>query len=124
VVSSQEIKLQVPSDLWRQVVTVVKLTRKQRQKDDIEFGELLGRICSRQARCKTSECPISNYETLSSRTIENLIKKNPGTQYEFEDAPIIVGRKVVRDAIKARKIMLFAIDFNRKFICTMLGTSI
>ncbi|KAI0359120.1 hypothetical protein OH77DRAFT_1386918, partial [Trametes cingulata] len=63
--------------LWRQVQTVVKLVRNQRQSEDPEYAALLARI----------------------RQVE---RNSPETMAEFSDAPIIVGTKALRDALNAR----------------------
>ena len=88
--------------LWRLVTTVVLLKQNQRQSGDRTYADLLGRVrageCSRQPRSAGE----SDYNTLQSRYLDRLIANDADAMGQFINAPIIVGRKRVRDLLNLR----------------------
>ena len=88
--------------LWRLVDTVVLLKQNQRQSGDRTYADLLGRVhageCKRQSRAGGTP----DYSTLQSRYLDHLNANDPDALSQFIDAPIIVGRKRVRDLLNLR----------------------
>ena len=88
--------------LWRLVKTVVLLKKNQRQADDQAYAELLNRVrcgeCIETARSREQ----SDHQILQSRCIDRILNADPHGLQRFEDAPIIVGRKRVRDLLNLR----------------------
>ena len=93
--------------LWRQVGVVVELVRNQRHARDPEYAAFLSRL-------RVGEClrPVDggyngdlNY--ISTRLLSNLVGK-PLELVKFRDAPIIVGSKLLRDALNAKLIAYHA----------------
>ena len=100
--------------LWRQVKTVVELTRNQRQAEDPQYADLLGRVrlgqC-RQFRDQRTE-QSSDVEVLYHRLLQHVGQRDPDCLRAFKDAPIIVGTKQLRDSLNARLISLKARAMN------------
>ena len=90
--------------LWRQVQTVVQLTKNQRQATDPQYGDLLNRVRVGQGRERpvAATCELSDVDILTRRTLQQVARDNPASLLNFRDAPVIVGRKSIRDAINAR----------------------
>ncbi len=89
--------------LWRSVQTVVMLRRNQRQSEDPEYAALLSRV--RVGQCVTNTPGVrSDIEVLRGRELVRLANREPGTLSSFRDAPVIVGRKKIRDLLNARLI--------------------
>ncbi|KAG1839204.1 hypothetical protein DFJ58DRAFT_667900, partial [Suillus subalutaceus] len=102
--------------LWRQVNTVVELKQNWRAREDAPYIDLLNRICVGQARkvALNLNWP-SNYDTLKGRLLST-IKQHSTEEFEgFKDAPIIVTKKVLRDAINDSKARTFAHNTNQQF---------
>ena len=45
---------------------------------------------------------LSDVDILARRTLQQVAQENPASLQEFSDAPVIVGRRALRDAINAR----------------------
>lgn len=90
--------------LWRQVQTVVKLTKNERQAADPAYGALLDRV--RLGQCRPGRNPQTQQradtEILYQRVLQQVKKANRTVFTAFADAPVIVGNKVLRDGINAR----------------------
>ncbi len=101
--------------LWRQVETVVKLTKNQRQLSDPQYAELLGRTRLGLGRAfgdlVTGE--LSDVDILHRRMLTQVAQDDPGSLRQFQDAPVIVGTKVLRDVINARIIYQKAKEVNQ-----------
>ncbi len=91
--------------LWRSVRTVVILQKNQRQSKDAPYSNLLSRV--REGRSGDARYAGSAYDfrTLQKRLIQNFDR---AACYRFVDAPVIVDRKVVRDALNRRLLQLHA----------------
>ena len=100
--------------LWRQVNTVVELTRNQRQAEDLEYADLLGRV--RVGSCRQFSDPrteqSSDVEVLYHRLLQHVGQRDPHSLHAFKDAPIIVGTKQLRDSLNARLITFKARAMN------------
>jgi hypothetical protein len=104
--------------LWRQVKTVVELKKNIPQQADQEYAELLNRIrCGGAAKERdrdtltSGNLPLmsrSDYSTLLSHELLTIKRTHPEEVRLFEDAPIIVGRKALRDAVNRKKVHNFA----------------
>lgn len=90
--------------LWRQVETVVKLTKNQRQSADPTYAEMLGRIQLGLGRADPDPVSgeASDVDILHRRMLAQVAEDNPGSLTKFRDAPVIVGTKALRDALNAR----------------------
>jgi hypothetical protein len=92
--------------IWRQVRTVVQLAKNQRQVDDTQYAMFLSRL--RVGACiHASTERGDDYAYLQPRLLKNLCK-NPQESMKFHDAPIIVGSKLLRDALNLRLMMRHA----------------
>ena len=96
--------------LWRQLNKVVVLKKNLHVKNNNPFVNLLSCVCEGQAwnghkdmsdtQVGTGENYIvSDYETLLSRCLQVLVQNDPKSVIKFKDAPIVVGEKVLRDAL-------------------------
>ena len=105
--------------LWRQVNTVVILRKNWRARHDVPYINLLEQV--RKGIGWTTKTELndeqsgvggnyqeSDYDTLRGRQIDHLMSCAPAELEAFRDAPIIVSRKRVRDAINFRKARMFA----------------
>ena len=104
--------------LWRQVQTVVQLTKNQRQVADPQYGNLLNRVRIGQGRARPVEgtCEPSDVDLLSRRTLHQVSREDPASLLAFKEAPVIVGRKNIRDAINARIIQHKSRELGEKVI--------
>jgi ATP-dependent DNA helicase PIF1 len=107
--------------LWRQVDTVVELRQNWRAKLDAPFVEMLNRIRVGKARKgrlaaeHVSEDEQSDYDILKSRMLSE-IKRRSVEEFEgFKDAPIVVTKKFLRDAINESKAHSFARATTQEF---------
>jgi ATP-dependent DNA helicase PIF1 len=102
--------------LWRQVDTVIELKQNWRAKDDAPFVDMLNRIRMGKARRVTpsSEQP-SDYDILKTRLLSELKQNSPQEFHAFNDAPIVVTKKVLRDAINESKARSFAQNSRRQY---------
>ncbi|OJT07088.1 ATP-dependent DNA helicase PIF1 [Trametes pubescens] len=100
--------------LWRQVQTVVKLTKNQRQASDPVYGALLDRVRVGQCRsCNVHETgELSDAEILYQRILQQVARKDQSGFRAFADAPVIVGTKLLRDEINTRIIAHKAAAMN------------
>jgi len=90
--------------LWRLVDTVVELTQNQRQASDPQYSEFLNRLRIRKCIQKRSSTEKDDLDYLSSRILTNLCDSGENLS-DFHDAPIIVGSKIVRDALNAKMVV-------------------
>ncbi len=89
--------------LWRCVRAVVLLRKNQRQSEDGEYAALLGRV--RVGQCGVNELDGQNdVDVLRRRELSRLAMSDPDCLPAFHDAPVIVGRKKIRDLVNARLI--------------------
>ena len=90
--------------LWRQVETIVHLTKNQRQASDPQYAAMLDRVRVGGGRAKhcveTGE--ISDLDLLLRHTLMNVAQEDPELLREFQEAPVIVGTRALRDIINAR----------------------
>ncbi|VDC00928.1 unnamed protein product [Peniophora sp. CBMAI 1063] len=107
--------------LWRLFDKVVELKQVVRQEADPEYGEMLGRI---RLGCATICGPGgvmkgSDYDTVCQRTLDSIRVSKSQSLDRFQDAPIIVGDRVTRDALNARLVHTKAIRLGIKpvFLC-------
>ncbi|KIM23130.1 hypothetical protein M408DRAFT_77987 [Serendipita vermifera MAFF 305830] len=83
--------------IWRQVTDVVILQKNQRQRDDPLYASLLGRV--RSGSCfvdKNNPNERSDHSILSGRVLSRLTSAD---SILFSDAPIVVGRRAIRDPL-------------------------
>lgn len=105
--------------LWRQLNKVVVLKKNVRAKGDDAFINMLSRI--REGRSWNNQKPHthlqagngknytqSDYEVLLSRRLTLLAKANPRVIDKFKHAPIVVGEKVLRDALNNKIVEAYA----------------
>ena len=99
--------------LWRQIHKVVILRKNERAKTDAKFVNLLAHIRegvawngetnrTSQQRGNGDNYALSDYETLLTRRLPLLTKDDKTASTKFKDAPIVVGEKVLRDALNYR----------------------
>ena len=88
--------------LWRLVQTVVLLKQNQRQSGDLTYATLLNRV--RSGECLQANKPgqKSDFKFLQTRLLDRIATNTPENLQLFADAPVIVGRKRVRDIINLR----------------------
>ena len=88
--------------LWRLVKHVVLLKQNQRQAGDQLYANLLKRVRVGECINRTVCGKLSDYHILQSRLIVRLFADNPVQLLAFNNAPIIVGRKRIRDLLNLR----------------------
>ena len=88
--------------LWRLVRTVVLLKQNQRQSGDMAYATLLSRVRAGECIQKTRTAQLPDYNVLQTRILDHIVVDNPETRSLFQDAPVIVGRKRVRDLLNIR----------------------
>lgn len=88
--------------LWRKVNAVVLLKINQRQAGDRLYADLLGRIRAGHAKTAEVHGQQSDFAVLRTRYADRLHVVDPQRLSEFQDAPIIVGRKKLRDLLNLR----------------------
>lgn len=88
--------------LWRQVTTVVKLVKNQRHLADIEYAKVLDRIREGTSNSVCLTKGLTDLEFLSERELSIVAQRHTEDLKLFQDAPIIVGDKMVRDALNAK----------------------
>ncbi len=92
--------------LWQKLVTTVVILRtNQRQSADSDYASLLTRV--REGHCVYArEANIADdFAMLQTRLLQNF---DPETAVRFEDAPILVGIKSIRDALNERIVQHYA----------------
>ena len=85
--------------LWRQVKIVVLLKINHRQASDNSYANLLSRVRKGESNVTVTPGSPSDFVSLQTRYIDRL---NPTSQRAFKHAPIIVGRKKIRDLLNLR----------------------
>ena len=100
--------------LWREVKTVVKLVKNQRQSGDLEYAALLNRVRVGEGRAYADvrTGAKSDLDILYSRIMSRVAAEDNTPLKEFRDVPYIVGSKFLRDAINARIIARTAADLG------------
>ena len=88
--------------LWRRVNTVVLLKINQRQAQDSDYAALLSRIRRGEARTTTTPTNSTDYAVLRTRYADRVMSIDGASLAAFRDAPIIVGRKRLRDLLNLR----------------------
>ena len=88
--------------LWRLVTTVVLLKQNQRQSGDKAYADLLSRVRAGECNRRAEVGSVSDYVTLQTRYLDRIAANEPTVLQQFIDAPIIVGRKRVRDLLNLR----------------------
>ena len=88
--------------LWRSVSTVVLLKVNQRQAQDRLYADLLERL--RKGECKLADRAgtVSDYALLRTRYADRIPANDPTSFDKFNRAPVIVGRKNIRDLLNLR----------------------
>jgi len=101
--------------LWRQVDVVVYLKKNQRQSADPLYAEFLSRL--RIGKCTRKKAPgeKDDLDYIQSRVLSNLEGRGLHREMqEFYNAPVIVGSRVLRDAVNARLIEYHVERNNRQ----------
>lgn len=111
--------------LWRQLNAVVILTRNIRQSLDPDYSALLSRV--RTGTCiqsqafnersiKTAPGQLSDYDVLLRRTIGYQTRAGslPHLRQSFRNAPIIVGKKFIRDRLNLTIVRFRAAESNQQ----------
>ncbi|KAG2148940.1 hypothetical protein DEU56DRAFT_729783 [Suillus clintonianus] len=102
--------------LWRQVDVVVELKQNWRAKDDSEFIAMLSRIRLDKVRKITlDDKHPSDYDALKKRLLSEIKIRSPEQFIGFKDAPVIVTRKYLRDAINETKARAFAAQIGQQY---------
>lgn len=99
--SSYGIEAMNGAFLWRLVSHVIELKKNVRQGNDLAYASFLQRL--RVRKCFKRKVPgqADDEEYLNSRLLSKL-QMQPEALEKFWDTPIIVGSRVVRDALNAR----------------------
>lgn len=91
--------------LWRQVTEVICLKKNMRSAADPEYAALVGRIRVGKPVTHTDVqqgIERTDYRTLHSRTLSAITRRSPTEAQAFENCPVIVVDKQLRDAINMR----------------------
>jgi len=100
--------------LWRQVQHVVELVQNRRQASDLPYAAFLCRL--RVGACISSfvsqDMQINDFQYLQPRLLSNLSKIH-GELSKFQDAPVIVGSKSLRDVLNAKLLVRHASRLRR-----------
>ncbi len=91
--------------IWRSVSTVVMLRKNQRQSKDAPYSEMLSRVREGRSGLARYQGTAYDFRVLQKRLIQNF---DGPTCSRFVDAPVIVGRKSIRDALNRRLLQLHA----------------
>ncbi|KAG1780903.1 hypothetical protein EV702DRAFT_1177654 [Suillus placidus] len=97
--------------LWRQADTVVELRQNWRAKEDPLFVKMLSQFAVRVGQMTH----VSDYEVLKTRLLSNIKHQSAEEFASFKNAPIVVTRKFLRDAINESKARAFAQDTAQQF---------
>ncbi|KAG1753295.1 hypothetical protein EDB19DRAFT_1892696 [Suillus lakei] len=90
--------------LWCQVDVVVELKQNWRAKDDAEFIAMLSRIrLGKVRKMALDDKRPSDYDALKKWLLSEIKTRSPEQFTGFRDAPVIVTRKYLRDAINETK---------------------
>jgi ATP-dependent DNA helicase PIF1 len=92
--------------IWRQVTDVVLLCKNQRQADDPDYAALLDRV--RSGTCISRILPggsATDVSILNARILSSMEKSDPHIHATFEDAPVIVGLKDLRDEVNRQRVL-------------------
>ncbi|KAG2155405.1 hypothetical protein DEU56DRAFT_693837, partial [Suillus clintonianus] len=102
--------------LWRQVDVVIELKQNWRAKDDAGFIAMLNRIrLGKVRRVALDQNHPGDYDVLKMRLLSEIKSKSLEQFKGFEDAPIIVTRKYLRDAINETKARTFATRIGQQY---------
>lgn len=95
--------------LWCQIDVVVELKQNWRARDDAAFVEMLNRIrLGKVRKIAIDRHNASDYDVLKTRLLPEIQGRSKDEFESFKDAPIIVTRKYLRDAINQSKACAFA----------------
>ncbi|KAJ3540727.1 hypothetical protein NMY22_g4175 [Coprinellus aureogranulatus] len=103
--------------IWRQFRTVVLLRQNNRQKSDPVYGAVLTNIRSRYWANPISDrvwTEMMYMEYLQSRLISRVAKESPVELAGFADAPVVVGHRILRDAINVKLIQYHSMRERRE----------
>jgi ATP-dependent DNA helicase PIF1 len=110
--------------LWRQINKVVILKKNIKAEGDQPFINMLTRIrkgCAwngvssdKSLLDNKNNYEVSDYETLLSRRLPILAKSDPKHVEEFSTAPIVVGERILRDALNDKIVQNFASSTNQQ----------
>lgn len=99
--------------LWRQVSVVVKLTKNVRQQNDHLYAEFLSRL--RLGECRVGAADMeADIDMLRRRELAYIARNQPEVLPDFQDVPVIVGSRKVRDALNATLVDFHARRLNCK----------
>ncbi|KAF5332297.1 hypothetical protein D9611_008065 [Ephemerocybe angulata] len=89
--------------LWRQVKQVTILKQTKRHEGDKLLSEILSLIRSRRCIDNTGHQAkvggLTIVEHIRNRDFEHVARTDPGALLAFEDAPVIVGNRMIRDVL-------------------------
>ncbi|KAG1856863.1 hypothetical protein C8R48DRAFT_547860, partial [Suillus tomentosus] len=103
--------------LWRQISTVVELRKNWCANEDPMFVALLERIRKGTVhRVSTPGVALSDYDVLKTRMLSYLKQHSPEEFVSFRDAPIVVTRKSLRDALNESKARQFVANTQQRFV--------
>ena len=88
--------------LWRLVQKVVLLKRNQRQSGDHQYADLLSRVRTGECIQVPPSSQASDHSYLQTRLLDRIANNTPEHLKLFASAPIIVGRKRIRDMLNLR----------------------
>lgn len=88
--------------LWRTVSKVVLLKVNQRQAGDKQYADTLARIRVGNAKTSDADGTPTDFSSLKTRYIDRLNADASEALTRFQNAPIIVGRKMLRDLLNLR----------------------
>ena len=88
--------------LWRNVSLVVILKINQRQAGDKTYADILSRVRVGQAKVTDSEDSPSDFAILKTRYADRISDNDQPLPSSFQDTPIIVGRRRLRDLLNLR----------------------
>lgn len=88
--------------LWRLVNSVVILRKNHRQHEDPTYADILSRIRIGECAAALRNGTANDNAILQSRLLHRLHISDPIYSATFQDAPIIVGRKRIRDILNIR----------------------
>ncbi|PPQ65631.1 hypothetical protein CVT26_000573 [Gymnopilus dilepis] len=94
---------------WRQVSKIIELVKNCRHEGDPTYSSFLSRL--RVGKClspNSTQNMTDDYAYLQTRLLSSLSKNAPHELASFANAPIIVGKKTLRDLLNAKFIAFHA----------------
>ena len=89
----------IGANLWRRVSTVVLLNINQRQAGDKTYADLLSRVRIGEVKGPDGNRSTSDFAILKTRYADRLAENG---LLNFQDTPIVVGRRKIRDLLNLR----------------------